>query len=157
MYIENHMVKEEGRQTDIFFCFPFCFFLPMCWTKIWNLCQIFWLFIIRANAPLSAPNNCNLAALLTCFCGYSQSKNIFPISLQILHLFGLTVCRCLLLGTVTCLFREVLRWNFSAANKYYFSADHHEQKNKKTTSQMKFSVVTIKQQINLVLRHSLCK
>ena len=36
------------------------------------------------------------------------------------------------------------------ANKYYFSADHHEQKNKKTTSQIKFLAVTIKQQIKLV-------
>ena len=34
---------------------------------------------------------------------------------------------------------------------------HHEQKNKKTTSQIKFSVFTIKQQIKLVLQHSLCK
>ena len=39
---------------------------------------------------------------------------------------------------------------FSAANKYSF-ADHHEQKNKKTTGQIKFSVVTIKQRIKLVL------
>ena len=27
---------------------------------------------------------------------------------------------------------------FSAANKYYFSAGHHEQKNEKNTSQIKF-------------------
>ena len=33
---------------------------------------------------------------------------------------------------------------------------HHEQKNK-TTSQIKFSTVKIKQQIKLVLQHSLCK
>ena len=39
------------------------------------------------------------------------------------------------------------------ANKYYFSADDHEQKNKKTTSQIKFLAVTIKQQIKLVLQH----
>ena len=45
----------------------------------------------------------------------------------------------------------------SAANKYYFSAGHHEQKNKKTTGQIKFSAVKIKQWIKLVLRHSLCK
>ena len=45
----------------------------------------------------------------------------------------------------------------STANKYYSSASHHEQKNKKTTSQIKFLAVTIKQQIKLVLRHSLCK
>ena len=45
---------------------------------------------------------------------------------------------------------------FSAANKYS-SAGHNEQKNKKTTSQIKFSAVTIKQQIKLVLQHSLCK
>ena len=33
----------------------------------------------------------------------------------------------------------------SAANKYLSSAGHHEQKNKTTTGQIKFSVVTIKQ------------
>ena len=32
----------------------------------------------------------------------------------------------------------------SAANKYYTSAGHHEQKNKKTTGQIKFLAVTIK-------------
>ena len=42
------------------------------------------------------------------------------------------------------------------ALKYYSSAGHHEQKNKKTTSQIKFLTVTIKQQIKLVLQHSLC-
>ena len=35
----------------------------------------------------------------------------------------------------------------SAANKYYSSVGHHEQKNKKTTGQIKFSAVTIKYQI----------
>ena len=45
----------------------------------------------------------------------------------------------------------------SAANKYYFSASHHKQENKKTANQIKFLVVTIKQQIKLVLQHSLCK
>ena len=44
-----------------------------------------------------------------------------------------------------------------AANKYFSSVSHHEQKNKKTTSQIKFLAVTIKQQIKLVLQHSLCK
>ena len=44
----------------------------------------------------------------------------------------------------------------SAANKYYSSAGHHEEKNKKTTGQIKFSAVTIKQQIKLVLQRSLC-
>ena len=39
----------------------------------------------------------------------------------------------------------------SAASKYYSSAGHHEQKNKKTTSQIKFSAVTIRQQTKLVL------
>ena len=45
----------------------------------------------------------------------------------------------------------------SAANKYYFSASHHKQENKKTANQIKFLVVTIKQQIKLILQHSLCK
>ena len=36
----------------------------------------------------------------------------------------------------------------STANKYSL-AGHHEQKNKKTTSQIKFLAVTIKQQIKL--------
>ena len=40
----------------------------------------------------------------------------------------------------------------SAANKYYASAGHHKQKNKKSTDQIKFSAVIIKQQIKLVLR-----
>ena len=39
----------------------------------------------------------------------------------------------------------------SAANKYYSSASHHKWKNKKITGQIKFSAVTIKQQIKLVL------
>ena len=43
----------------------------------------------------------------------------------------------------------------SAANKYYSSAGHHEQKNKKTTDQIKFLLVTIKQQMKLVLRQML--
>ena len=33
---------------------------------------------------------------------------------------------------------------YSAANKYYSSTDHHEQKNEKSIGQIKFSVVTIK-------------
>ena len=37
----------------------------------------------------------------------------------------------------------------SAANIYYSSAGHHEQKNKKTNSQIKSLAVTIKQQIKL--------
>ena len=44
----------------------------------------------------------------------------------------------------------------SAANKYS-SAGHHEQKNEKTTGQIKFSAVIIRQQIKLVLQHSLHK
>ena len=39
----------------------------------------------------------------------------------------------------------------SAANKYYSSVSHHEWKNKTITGQIKFSAVTIKQQIKLVL------
>ena len=46
--------------------------------------------------------------------------------------------------------------HFSTANKYS-SSGRHEQKNKKTTGQIKFLAVTIKQQIKLVLHHSLCK
>ena len=42
----------------------------------------------------------------------------------------------------------------SAANKYT-PAGHHEQKNKKTTGQIKFSAVTIKQRKNLVSQRSL--
>ena len=45
----------------------------------------------------------------------------------------------------------------STANKYYVTAGHHEQKNAKTTGQIKFSAVLIKQRTKLVLRHSLCK
>ena len=45
----------------------------------------------------------------------------------------------------------------STANKYYSSVGQHEKKNEKTTGQIKFSAVTIKQQIKLVLQHSLCK
>ena len=44
----------------------------------------------------------------------------------------------------------------STANKYP-SAGHHEQENKKFFGQIKFLAVTIKQQIKLVLQHSLCK
>ena len=44
----------------------------------------------------------------------------------------------------------------SAANKYS-SADHHEQKNKKSTDQIKFSAAVIKHPIKPVLRHSPCK
>ena len=39
----------------------------------------------------------------------------------------------------------------------YSSTSRHEQKNKKTFGQFKFLAVTIKQQIKLVLQHSLCK
>ena len=35
--------------------------------------------------------------------------------------------------------------NTSTANKYYSSVDHHEQKNKRTTGQIKFLAVTINQ------------
>ena len=41
-------------------------------------------------------------------------------------------------------FREMSDIIASTANKYYFSAGHHEQKNKKPTGQIKFLVVTIK-------------
>ena len=44
----------------------------------------------------------------------------------------------------------------SAANKYYSTASHHEQKNKKTTGQIKLSAVT-KQRIRLVLQHAQCQ
>ena len=48
------------------------------------------------------------------------------------------------------------RWHhfimcWSAANKYDFSAGHYEQKSQKTTRQMKFSAITIKQRIKLCL------
>ena len=39
---------------------------------------------------------------------------------------------------------------FSAANKYYSSVGHHELKNQKTTGQIKFLAVTIKQLMKLV-------
>ena len=39
----------------------------------------------------------------------------------------------------------------SAANKYYSSAGHHEQKIKKTTGQIKFLAVTKKTTTKLVL------
>ena len=55
-----------------------------------------------------------------------------------------------------CPSRSSVFW-FNAANKYYSSTSHHEQENQKTTGQIKFSVVTIKQQIKLVLQHFLCK
>ena len=45
---------------------------------------------------------------------------------------------------------------YNTANKH-FSAGYHEQKNEKTTSQIKFLTVTIKQEIKLVLWHSLFK
>ena len=49
----------------------------------------------------------------------------------------------------------VQRCSYSAANKFYSSAGHHEQKNKKT-GQIKFSEVTIKQQTKLSsIQHSL--
>ena len=35
---------------------------------------------------------------------------------------------------------------YSAAREYYSSAGHHEHKNKKTTGQINFLAVTIKQQ-----------
>ena len=48
-------------------------------------------------------------------------------------------------------------WVDSTVNKYYSCAGHHEQKDKKTNTQIKFSAVTIKQQIKPLLRHSLCR
>ena len=45
----------------------------------------------------------------------------------------------------------------STANIYYSSDGDHEQKNKKTTSPIKFSTVTTKQWIKLALQHSLKK
>ena len=52
---------------------------------------------------------------------------------------------------------DVGKWIITTANKYYSSVAHHEQKNKKTTGQIKFLAVTMKQRIKLVLQHSLCK
>ena len=40
---------------------------------------------------------------------------------------------------------------FTAANNYFSSSGQHEQKNKKANVQIKFSAVTIKQQIKLVI------
>ena len=50
--------------------------------------------------------------------------------------------------------------HISAANKYHSPAVHHEQGKKKfflKEGQIKFLAVTIKQQIKLVLQHSLSK
>ena len=58
--------------------------------------------------------------------------------------------------TCMCVSEKPLYKASSTANEYS-SADHHEQENKKTTGQIKFLVVIIKQQIKLVLQHSLCK
>ena len=52
-------------------------------------------------------------------------------------------------------FSKVYKSIYRTANKYYSSAGHHEQKNKKT-GQIKFLAVT-KRQIKLVLQHSLYK
>ena len=60
----------------------------------------------------------------------------------------------LLVLTISFISTLSIRWlkdKSSAANKYS-SANHHEQKNKKTTGQIKFWVVTIKQQMKLVLQ-----
>ena len=46
--------------------------------------------------------------------------------------------------------------NYSAANKFCFFAGHDERKIKKTTGQIKFTAVTVKQRMKIVLRHSLC-
>ena len=49
-------------------------------------------------------------------------------------------------ATNTCT-TTVLQWKhyrYSAANKFYFSAGHHEQKNKRATGQIIFSMVTLK-------------
>ena len=43
-----------------------------------------------------------------------------------------------------------LRYHSGAANKYYSSVGHNEQKNKKPTGQIKFSAVTIKQRPNKI-------
>ena len=45
--------------------------------------------------------------------------------------------------------------NYSAANKFCFFAGHDERKIKKTTGQIKFTAVTVKQRMKIVLRHSL--
>ena len=44
------------------------------------------------------------------------------------------------------LIEKIVHKRLSAANKYYSSASHHEQKNKKTAGQITFSAVTVKQQ-----------
>ena len=43
---------------------------------------------------------------------------------------------------------------YNTGNKYYSSAGHYEQKNKKTTRRTKILAVTVKQQIKLLLQHS---
>ena len=45
----------------------------------------------------------------------------------------------------------------STANKYYSSVGHHEQKNKKTTCQIKFLAVPIKQQSYSIVHVNKCK
>ena len=50
-----------------------------------------------------------------------------------------------------------LTYIYGAANKYYSSAGHYDQKNKKTNCQIKFLAVTIKQRIKLVPQNFLCK
>ena len=52
---------------------------------------------------------------------------------------------------------DVAKWIITTANKYYSSVGHHDQKNKKTTGQIKFLAVTMKQRIKLVLQHSVYK
>ena len=63
----------------------------------------------------------------------------------------------LIIIQVARLFTDKKALAISAANKYCSFACHHEQRNKKTTGQIKFLAVTIKQQIKLILWGSLCK
>ena len=84
MYIERHMVKQIGRQTDkkIFFSVHLSASFAHVLDKNMEPLPDFLAFYNIGLCTTGAPNNCSSVSHLICFCGYSQSKNNFPLSLH---------------------------------------------------------------------------
>ena len=101
---------------------------------------------------------CVCVCLCLCVCVYVCVCVCALIICIIIFIF-----RDLLSYATKCIGSQIKAFSFlfctasSAASKYYSSVSHHDQKNKKITDQIKFSAVTIRQQIKLVLQHSLSK
>ena len=105
MYIEKHMIKEIRRPRHKVF---FSVYLSVYFVHVLEKNMIpfpdFLAFDNIVQCTYGPPNSWNLGSHVTFFLTTANPQTFSAVSLQILHSLELSVCRWLLLGTVTCLF-----------------------------------------------------